>query len=367
MQHSISHSETPPTMEYAALREHSARLRNALSSSAAFFTYTHKADPLPYLEELAGEWLNAEQVEIIVPAVPGSVEQPEPHTYTGLIMIGRQVVGRLVVRRRQPFDAVDELLLQTLGELLGAVLNTASTQSMVDQYRNQALAYAETLDTLLDFARGGIDADTDLPQLALKLTAYLPRMVGGDRASLLLIPGDGQADPQLYLSTGQILSPERARQVRDDGLAGIVLREQRPIIIDETETDRRWLDVSAREIEIPTRCAMAAPLRRGSHIRGVITVTTAQTHLFDTTQLNLLELTGCHISLVLQTAQLEQQRKHLITQTSAGSQRITAAVQDARTALATGAYESLQAILDRLAGEAAALHATIDTYRPRAL
>jgi GAF domain-containing protein len=111
--------------------------------------------------------------------------------------------------------------------------------------------------------------------------------------------------PMLILSNGTVSSPERAIAVRDNGLAGLVLRERRPLIIDETDTDRRWFSLSAHEYDAPTRCAMAVPLSWGDTVLGVLTVTTTQTHLFDTPQLNLLDLIASHVALALHSALIQ--------------------------------------------------------------
>ncbi|NJM05302.1 GAF domain-containing protein [Candidatus Gracilibacteria bacterium] len=118
-----------------------------------------------------------------------------------------------------------------------------------------------------------------MQQLGVQFATQVTAMVGGDRASLLLtLPATAQM-PMLILSNGAVSSTERALAVRDNGLAGLVLRERRPLIIDETDTDRRWFSLSAHEYDAPTRCAMAVPLIWGERVLGVITVTTTQTHL----------------------------------------------------------------------------------------
>jgi GAF domain-containing protein len=299
--------------QLVAAQRRAARLRNALTTVGAFFATARQSDPLPMLRDLCGEWLLADKVEIIVPAGTGSLRSHAPTVLVGPITIGRRVVGRIeVTRATPPFDSDDRELLTALGQIVGAVLEQSSLQGQLDQYLNQARAHADTLDQLLQFGRLVVSATADPLHLGLQLATQVPAMVGGERASLLLIPLDNEESPMLLLSNGHVTTPERAREVREHGFAGLVLREGQPLIIDETEADRRWLSLRTREIDAPTRCAMAAPLRWGTRLLGAITVTTTHSRRFDSSHLNLLELVACHISLAIYAADLETRRKRSV-------------------------------------------------------
>lgn len=279
-------------------------------------------------------------------------------------MIGRRVVGRIAAQRSHPpFDEDDRALAQALGPLIGAVLEQSSLQSLMEQYAHQAQANADTLDLLLTFGRRVVSATADPLQLALQLATQVPSMVGGERASLLLIPPDAPDEPILVLSNGTVSSAERAREVRDNGLAGLVLRERAPMIIDETDTDRRWLALKLREADSPTRCAMAVPLRWGERLLGALTVTTTQTHLFDTPQLNLLELAACHISLAVQAANLESRLTRLTDSIADANARLNAGLHAARAAMALQAQADLAIALDQITQAAADLAAAETAMR----
>lgn len=293
-----------------AAQRRAARLRTALMTVGAFFAAARQSDPLPTLRDLCSEWLLADKVEIIVPAGTGSLQSHAPTMMVGPITIGRRVIGRIeVTRSTMPFDSDDRELLTALGQIVGIVLEQSSLQGQLDQYLNQARAHADTLDQLLQFGRLVISATTDPLQLGLQLATQVPAMVGGERASLLLLPLDNDKAPVLLLSNGHMATPERAREVREHGFAGLVLREGQPLIIDETDADRRWLSLRMREYDAPTRCAMAAPLRWGQRLLGALTVTTTQSRRFDSSHLNLLELVACHISLAIYAADLDTRRK----------------------------------------------------------
>lgn len=316
--------------QISTLQHKAARLREALASCGAFFAAARHADPLPTLRDLAADWLRAEELDIVVPAGTSALSPDDPTRLHSPIVIGRRVVGRIDAHRGRPFEEDDRAMGLALGQIIGAVLEHSSLQSQLDQYSSQNQANADTLDQLLTFGRLVVSATADPQQLALQLATQVPHMVGGERASLLLTPPDDPDSPSLVLSNGMVLSRERARELRDSGLAGLVLRERAPMIIDETHTDRRWLGLGVRENGSPTRCAMAVPLIWGEHILGALTVTTTETHLFDTAQLNLLELVACHISLAIHAATMEDRVGRAATTLSAAAARIAEAVAEAR-------------------------------------
>ncbi|ACL24744.1 GAF domain-containing protein [Chloroflexus aggregans] len=335
-------------IQLVVTQRRAARLRNALMTVSAFFTTVRQADPLPMLRDLCSEWLQADNVEIMVPAGTGSLQSHAPTKLVGPITIGRRVIGRIeVTRSTPPFDSDDRELLTVLGQIIGIVFEQSSLQSQLDQYLNQARAHADTLDQLLQFGRLVTSATTDPLHLGLQLATQVPAMVGGERASLLLIQPDNPESSILLLSNGHVSTPERAHEVREHGFAGLVLREGQPLIIDETDADQRWLALRMHEFDSPTRCAMAAPLRWGSHLLGALTVTTTHSRRFDSSHLNLLELVACHISLAIYAADLEMRRKQSVKLLS----EIETTMKTALAAARAGdlhALDTLEAQLDRL-------------------
>lgn len=329
----------------------SRRLREALAGCGAFFAAGRReADPLPTLRDLAADWLHAEQLEIVVPAGTGALRAEEPGMLCGPVSIGRRAIGRIEARRARPFDEEDRALLGALGQIIGAVLEQSAQQSQLDQQYHQAQANADTLDRLLGFGRLVVSAAADPHHLALELVTQVPEMVTGERASLLLIPPDTPDAPALALSNGTFASAERAREVRDSGLAGLVLSSREPMIIDETDTDRRWLALRVRENDAPTRCAMAVPLIWGDRLLGALTVTTTQTHLFGTPQLNLLELVACHISLAIHAVNSDACLARVsgaINATICGMERALAAARGGDAA----ALDRMQELIGQLAAD----------------
>ncbi len=286
---------------------HFSGLREILTNISLFFDAAHEHDPLPILQELSCELLQTNSVQIMIPTGSAHAEHDNPYRLTQFIMINGRRVGRLDAHRTFPFTTDDRALAFLISQLISTVLEQTALHSQLEQYHQQSRATLDTLEQLLEFMQGIVTTTTNWRQVAISLTMHVPRIVGGQRASLLIIPAHQPDTPALVLSNGTIVSPERAREVRDSGLAGLVLRECRPLIIDETQTDQRWLSMGLANYESPSRCAMAVPLIWGRHILGVLTVTTSNSRLFDTSHLNLLELIGHNISLVLHNLTLEDQ------------------------------------------------------------
>jgi GAF domain-containing protein len=344
-------SGTAQAFQPLSLKSRVARLREALAGCGPLLNAARRADPLPLLQELVGDWLLAQHVEIVVPAGTGALHSEDPNRLCGPVMIGRRVIGRIEATRERPFDEDDRMLVTALGQLIGAALERATLEGQVDQYASEAQAHAETLERLLEFGRGVVGQAADPVALARQIAIQVPEMVGGERASVLLLPPANPELPELVLSNGNISTPERAREVLEHGLAGMVLRDRAPLIIDETDTDRRWLGLRLSQNDTRTRCAMAAPLLAGDRALGALTVTTTQSRLFNPAQLNLLDLVACHVATALHAANLDSARSRQETNLSALGRKLEAALAAAEAG-DVGALRAARTLAAQLRAEA---------------
>ncbi len=340
--------------QLTTLQSRATRLREALSGYSSFIAAARSADPLPLLQDLACDWLRAEELEIHVPAGTAPLSCDDERIICGPVLIGRRVVGRIEARRSKPFDEDDRALLGALGQIVGAALDYSLLQCQLDERAAQAQANSDTLDQLLAFGRVVVSGSPDPRDLARQIVMQVPAMVNGERASLLLLPAEQDDEPALVLSNGHFTSAERAREVSQYGLAGLVLRERAPMMIDETDTDRRWLGLRLSQSDMRTRCAMAVPLLWGARPVGALTVTTTYSRLFNTIQLNLLELVACHVSLAVHTATLDARGAALAAGLSAMSTYLEAALVELRAGN-MAALATVAAVAERLREEQAAL------------
>ncbi|HMQ31825.1 MAG TPA: GAF domain-containing protein [Chloroflexaceae bacterium] len=342
------------TTQLTLLQSRAARLREALAGYNAFIAAARASDPLPKLQDLACDWLHAEELKIQVPAGTAPLSCDDARAICGPVVIGRRVVGRIEARRGRPFDEDDQAMLGALGQIVGAALEYSSLRGQLEEQVCQAQAHADTLDRLLAFGRGVVRGSPDPLDLAREIVVQVPAMVGGERASLLLLPAEPEDEPAMVLSNGAVTSAERAREVCEHGLAGLVLRERAPMIIDETDTDRRWLGLRLSRSDQRTRCAMAVPLIWGERVVGALTVTTTESRLFNTVQLNLLELVACNVSLAVHTATLEARTAAVAAGLGAMATYLEAAVRELRAGN-QAALATVAAVAERLRAEQQAL------------
>ncbi len=333
-------------------------MRELLSSVGAFLAAGGQANPLPVLQDLASDWLRAEHVTISVPAGTGALDRQEPGVLCGPVLIGRRVIGRIEATRTWPFDAEDRALLLPIGQLIGAALEHAMLQGQVEQHAIAAQAHERTLEHLLSFGRTVVDGSGDPLALALQIAMHIPAMVGGERASVLLVPPHGVDQPVLALSAGVVAAPDRAREVAEHGFAGLVLRNRSPLIIDETDTDQRWLSLKLGGSDMPTRCAMAVPLLWHEQVLGALTVTTTRSRVFNPAHLNLLELVACHVALAIEAASLQTSLAATAAHLAASVRELETVLQEVRAG-APAVIVHVEGVLAQLREEQARLQALL--------
>ncbi|RRR76373.1 MAG: GAF domain-containing protein [Candidatus Viridilinea halotolerans] len=342
------------------------RLREALLGYGAFLAAARRPDPLPILHDLACDWLRVATLRIDVPAGVQAIHSDDPQRLCGPILIGRQVIGRIEAQRQRPFDEDDQALLNALGHIIGAALEYASLQAQLSDWAGDIRTHNDTIDQLLAFGRAVIRGPNEPLALARQIATEVPAMLGGERASVLILPNESFDQPVLMRSDGHLSGPERTREVTNHGLISLVLRERVPMIIDETDTDQRWIGMrmDAYEDDARTRCAMAAPLLWGARPIGALTVTTSASRLFNPKQLNLLELIACHTALAVQAANHEARLSATAAGLGAMAIYLDIALDEARQGN-LAALEMVAVVSERLRAEQQALMSRWEERRTR--
>ncbi|MBW2488002.1 MAG: SpoIIE family protein phosphatase [Deltaproteobacteria bacterium] len=129
-------------------------------------------------------------------------------------------------------------------------------------------------------------------------------LTGAEKGSLFLLDRNGAVIESIL--TRADATPEQRSQligrVLDKGLAGWVREHRRIGIIEDTQTDGRWLDLPDQPYTV--RSALAVPILRDEKLLGLLTLLHAQTGHFNQETAELMELTAAQIAIALENARL---------------------------------------------------------------
>jgi PAS domain S-box-containing protein len=149
----------------------------------------------------------------------------------------------------------------------------------------------------------------------IELTA---RSFGARRASLLLQPEYQSKWNNFYvrhllgmshvekLTDDQMLSI--AQQVIESGLAGWVMRNKEPALVNDTEQDGRWIQFE--EFGYIARSALCVPFIHSGEVIAVLTLTHDQPNAFNQHQLRLMTIIANQATIAVRNAQLFSRMLH---------------------------------------------------------
>ncbi len=175
----------------------------------------------------------------------------------------------------------------------------ARVRSMLRLQRSQRSLRVEQRKTelLLHLTRE-LGTSLDLDQLLIQFLDKLADAVGAVRASIILVSGP---EPRLYSSTRYVASVALNEIVRN-GIAGWVLRERMPVIIEETRSDSRWIAVTA--LQKVVRSVASVPIIREDRVLGAITLVHHTPGYFRPSHIELLSAMAAQTAIALDNARL---------------------------------------------------------------
>jgi len=112
----------------------------------------------------------------------------------------------------------------------------------------------------------------NLPQLLQTIMTTAAALLGAEAASLLIY------DPAAHELTFEVAVGETEKQIKtlrmpaDAGIAGWVLKHQKPTIVDKVQADPHFSDSIDRALGFVTRSVLAVPLSVRDRVIGVIEV-----------------------------------------------------------------------------------------------
>jgi PAS domain S-box-containing protein len=157
---------------------------------------------------------------------------------------------------------------------------------------------------------------------ALDLRTVLQRVlyqaiqnVGGERGTIVVLDDAGKAVDSTIVFGQQQIDEDTTQQLQDtveNGLAGWVLKNRKPVLIADTSQDERWLhrpDSAKRKAS--AKSALCMPLQAREQLVGVLTLVHSQTDAFGTEHLNLMQAIADQAGIAVLNARLysESQRK----------------------------------------------------------
>ena len=129
-------------------------------------------------------------------------------------------------------------------------------------------------------------------------------LTGAEKGSLFLLDRNGVVIESI-LTRGDATPEQRSQligRVLDKGLAGWVRRHRQIGLIEDTQTDDRWLDLPDQPYSV--RSALAVPILRDEKLLGLLTLLHARTGHFSQEIADLMEMTAVQIAIALENARL---------------------------------------------------------------
>ncbi|HEX9371150.1 MAG TPA: GAF domain-containing protein, partial [Roseiflexaceae bacterium] len=196
----------------------------------------------------------------------------------------------------------------------------ARVRGMLRLQRSQRSLRAEQRKTelLLHLTRE-LGATLDLDQLLTHFLDRLATAIGAVRASIILTINER---PRMY-SSSRNSATLPLEDILREGIAGWVLRERQPAIIEDTRDDERWVASTTHQRMV--RSVAAVPIIREGQALGVITLVHHTPGYFTEEHLDLLDSVAAQSAIALENAELfrlTRSQKELLERRAEELQRI---------------------------------------------
>ena len=243
-----------------------------------------------------------------------------------------------------PFNRADADLLMPLANQAAAALDNAQWTQTLEQRVSERTAELETLNRIGD----ALLAELDLEGILEVVGKHVRERFGAENIFLALREGGDRINIPLFFLGGE--THPGADFSIDEGLSGIVLRRNAPLLIRSAEEIEQYPYFSyhdgkgfaAREVSW-----LGVPLRRGDEAVGIITVFDFRDAAYDEADVRLLSTIARNLEVALENARLFEQTQRLLQETEARNAEL-AIINSVQAALV--AELDIEAIYD-LVGE----------------
>jgi sigma-B regulation protein RsbU (phosphoserine phosphatase) len=184
-------------------------------------------------------------------------------------------------------------------------------------------AQAELFERFISMARSP-DEPAVIKGVLRKTIEISIALTGADHGSLILLDSDGGVSESI-LSRGDI-SPELRSVLIESafnkGLAGWVRRHRKIGLVDDTQTDDRWLALPDQPYH--ARSALALPIITGEVLLGILTLKHSAPYHFTPEIVELMRVTATQVAMVLENACLFANLNNSLQSLGKANQKIEA-------------------------------------------
>jgi PAS domain S-box-containing protein len=155
-------------------------------------------------------------------------------------------------------------------------------------------------------------ASLDLRKVLANILTLTTENMNVERASLVVLDIHGKPMDAAIMYNGSLISHtvDQLHDVVTSGLAGWVVKNQKSVLINNTQQDERWLVRPNQEIIDPARSALCVPLMAQEVLVGVLTIVHREVNFFTQSQFALQQAIADMAGIAIRNAQLYQEVEH---------------------------------------------------------
>lgn len=172
---------------------------------------------------------------------------------------------------------------------------------------------SRTLLELLYHVSRELATALDLRTVLQRVLVEALKNVGGEHGSIVVLDEAGKAVDStiVYGEQFQEDTTEQLQDIVEHGLAGWVVRNRKPALIDDTRQDERWLKRPNVTSELTGKSVLCVPLLAREKLVGVLTLVHSQANAFGTEHLELMQAIADQAGIAVLNAHLytESQRQ----------------------------------------------------------
>jgi hypothetical protein len=163
-----------------------------------------------------------------------------------------------------------------------------------------------TLDLLYALSHE-LASQMDLRELMERILRMTLDSVGGTSGSMIAVNEANEPLEGILIYDGkaQAQTPEQLRDVVQQGLAGWVIENRRPVKLDNTHEDSRWLRRDWNQETSSPRSAISVPLMNNDYVVGVLTLVHPDVNYFTRDDLSMVTAIAVGVSFSRMPALLQ--------------------------------------------------------------